>query len=84
MNIAYLIYQAERPKTVAEQRDTDRRAGELAMTMNRLLGRRRARRSALDTAGVPVDILCATNCFSVDTKRSVEGSGVGQPADVCG
>jgi hypothetical protein len=30
MNPNYLIYQAERPRSVAEQRDEDRRVGETA------------------------------------------------------
>ena len=30
MNIAYLLYQAERPRSAAEQREIDAAAGELA------------------------------------------------------
>jgi hypothetical protein len=37
MNTAYLIYQAERPKTAAEQRQIDRSHGELAKSLARLL-----------------------------------------------
>lgn len=33
MNISYLIYQAERQRSVAEQRETDVMAGELAATI---------------------------------------------------
>jgi hypothetical protein len=36
MNISYLIYQAERPKTAAEQREADVRAGEMAGAFARL------------------------------------------------
>jgi hypothetical protein len=35
MNISYLIYQAERPRTVAVQRAIDRSAGELAASLAR-------------------------------------------------
>lgn len=30
MNISYLLYQAERPRSATEQREADMRAGELA------------------------------------------------------
>ena len=30
MNISYLIYEAERPRSMAEQREADVRAGEMA------------------------------------------------------
>ena len=36
MNISYLIYQAERPRNAAEQREADMRAGELAAAFGRL------------------------------------------------
>jgi hypothetical protein len=36
MNIAYLIYQAERPRSVAEQREADIQVGELAASAARL------------------------------------------------
>ena len=35
MNISYLIYEAERPKTVAEQRTTDIQTGRLAANVAR-------------------------------------------------
>jgi hypothetical protein len=35
MNISYLIYQAERTRTAAEQRAIDRSAGELAASLAR-------------------------------------------------
>jgi len=35
MNISYLIYQAERTKTTSEQREIDRRTGELAASLAR-------------------------------------------------
>ena len=36
MNISYLIYQAERPRSMAEQREADVRAGEMAAAVARL------------------------------------------------
>jgi hypothetical protein len=36
MNIGYLIYEAERPKSVAEQRAADLHTGELAASIARL------------------------------------------------
>lgn len=36
MNISYLIYAAERPRTAAEQREADAQAGELAAATARL------------------------------------------------
>ncbi|MGH3206484.1 MAG: hypothetical protein ACRDNO_01850 [Trebonia sp.] len=36
MNITYLIYEAERPRSMAEQRETDARAGEFAAAVARL------------------------------------------------
>ncbi len=36
MNIAYLIYEAERPRSTAEQRAADARAGEMAAAFARL------------------------------------------------
>lgn len=36
MNISYLIYQAERPRSTAEQREADVRAGELAAAFGRI------------------------------------------------
>jgi hypothetical protein len=36
MNISYLIYQAERPRSRAEQREADARAGEMAAAAGRL------------------------------------------------
>jgi hypothetical protein len=42
MNIGYLIYQAERPRTAAERRADDVRRGELAKALSQVLrGRRR-------------------------------------------
>lgn len=35
MNISYLIYQAERPRSSAEQREADVQAGELAASIAR-------------------------------------------------
>jgi hypothetical protein len=40
MNIAYLIYQAERKPSAAEQRDIDTRRGELASGLAHLMSRR--------------------------------------------
>jgi len=36
MNITYLIYEAERPRSMAEQRAADERAGQLASAVARL------------------------------------------------
>jgi hypothetical protein len=36
MNISYLIYQAERPWSPAEQREADARAGEMAAAFARI------------------------------------------------
>jgi len=36
MNISYLIYEAERPRTIAEQREADVRVGEFAAAVARL------------------------------------------------
>jgi hypothetical protein len=36
MNISYLLYQAERPRSAAEQREADVQAGELAACAARL------------------------------------------------
>ena len=54
MNSNYLIYEAERPRSTAEQRETDAQAGQLAATVARLghslrhraTGKRNARRDA--------------------------------------
>jgi hypothetical protein len=36
MNISYLIYEAERPRSMTEQREADVRAGEMAAAVARL------------------------------------------------
>jgi hypothetical protein len=36
MNITYLIYEAERPRSMAEQREADAQAGEIAAAVVRL------------------------------------------------
>jgi hypothetical protein len=36
MNTTYLIYQAERPRSTAEQREADARAGEIAAALARI------------------------------------------------
>ena len=54
MNITYLIYEAERPRSTAEQREADMQAGQLAATVARLghslrhpaTGKQNARRAA--------------------------------------
>ena len=59
MNISYLIYEAERPRSIAERRETDARAGELAAAVTRLghslrhpaTGKRYARRDGQRLAG---------------------------------
>jgi len=62
MNISYLIYQAERPRSVAEQREADVRAGEMAAAVARLgrslrhavTGKQDARREGQRPAGATV------------------------------
>jgi hypothetical protein len=62
MNITYLIYEAERPRSMAEQRETDARAGEFAAAVARLgrslrhpaAGKRNARRDAQRRVGATV------------------------------
>jgi len=62
MNMSYLIYQAERPRSVAEQREADVRAGELAAAITRfgrslrhsVSGNQDARRAGQHPAGVTV------------------------------
>jgi hypothetical protein len=52
MNFTYMIYEAERPRSMAEQREADVRAGQLAAAVARLghslrhpaTGKRHARR----------------------------------------
>jgi hypothetical protein len=58
MNITYMVYEAERPRNMAEQREADAKAGEMAAAVARLghslrhpvtgkrSGRRDGRRSA--------------------------------------
>ena len=71
MNLGYLIYQAERPRTAAELRDEAVRSGELAKALSDVLhGLRRVRRPAharpAHPVGRPVENLCATICVRVD------------------
>jgi hypothetical protein len=62
MNITYLIYEAERPRSMMEQRETDARAGELAAAVARLgrslrhpaTGKRNARQGARRPVGATV------------------------------
>jgi hypothetical protein len=62
MNISYLIYQAERPRSAAEQREADVQAGELAAAVARLgrslrhpvTGNQDARREGRRPAGTPL------------------------------
>lgn len=58
MNISYLIYQAEWSRSVAEQREADVRAGELAAAVARFGRSRRhsedARREGQHPTGVTV------------------------------
>ena len=62
MNITYLIYEAERPRSMAEQREMDARAGEFAAAVARLgrslrhpgKGRRSARRDSRRPVGATV------------------------------
>jgi hypothetical protein len=70
MNIAYLIYQAERPRTATELREEAIRTGEFAKALSDLLHGRRVRRPAQARpaypTGRPVENLCATICARVD------------------
>jgi hypothetical protein len=50
MNLTYLMYQAERPRSAAEQRAEDTRRGELAMALTRVL---RGRRQVSHAAAAP-------------------------------
>ena len=62
MNSNYLIYEAERPRSMTEQRETDARAGEFAAAVGRLgrslrhpaTGKRNARQDARRPAGATV------------------------------
>ena len=62
MNSTYLMYEAERPQSTAEQRETDARAGEFAAAAARLgrslrqpaTGKRNARRDSRRPAGTAV------------------------------
>ena len=62
MNITYLIYEAERPRSMAEQREMDARAGEFAAAVARLgrslrhpaEGRRSARQDSRRPVGATV------------------------------
>jgi hypothetical protein len=59
MNISYLLYQAERPRTAAQQREADIQAGQLAAAIGRaghslrhaVTGGAPARRAHARTAG---------------------------------
>jgi hypothetical protein len=62
MNIMYLMYEAERSRSTAEQRETGARAGELAAAVARLgrslrhpaTGKRNARQDSQRPAGTAV------------------------------
>ena len=58
MNISYLMYQAERPKSAAEQRETDVLTGQLAASVARaahpLTGRRSRKQAARRSAAAAV------------------------------
>jgi hypothetical protein len=62
MNITYLIYEAERPRSMAEQREADVRAGEFAAAVARLgrslrhpvTGKQDARRDSQRPVGATV------------------------------
>jgi hypothetical protein len=62
MNITYLIYEAERPRSMAEQREADVRAGEFAAAVTRIgrslrhpaMGRHSARRDGKRPIGATV------------------------------
>jgi hypothetical protein len=50
VSFTYLIYQAERPRSAAEQRAEDTRRGELAMALSRVLRGRHATVPAVGSA----------------------------------
>ena len=62
MNSNYLIYEAERPRSMTEQRETDARTGEFAAAVGRLgrslrhpgTGKRNARRDSRRPVGATV------------------------------
>jgi len=62
MNSNYLIYEAERPRSMTEQRETDARTGEFAAAVGRLgrslrhpaTGKRNARQGARRPVGATV------------------------------
>ena len=62
MNITYLVYSAERPRGIAEQREADMRTGEFAATFAHLghslrhpvMGKRVARRGGQRRASTTV------------------------------
>ena len=62
MNITYSMYEAERPRSTAEQREADARAGEFAAGVARLgrslrhpgTGKRNARRDSRRPVGATV------------------------------
>jgi hypothetical protein len=77
MNLSYLIYQAERPRSAAEQRAEDARRGELAMALTRVLrGRRQVSPTAPTvpaTSAVParpaLTVLSGTDAITVPAPR---------------
>ena len=62
MNSNYLIYEAERPRSMTEQRETDARTGEFAAAVGRLgrslrhpaTGKRNARQGARRPVGATI------------------------------
>jgi hypothetical protein len=62
MNITYLIYEAERPRSTTEQREADVRAGEFAAAVTRIgrllrhpaAGKNYARRDGKRPAGTTI------------------------------
>ena len=67
MNISYLVYQAERPRSAFEQREADVRAGELAAAVARfwrslrhsVTGNKGARRQSQRPATATFSCSCA-------------------------
>jgi hypothetical protein len=61
MNIGYLIYQAERPMSGAEQRAADDRRGELAAALSRW--RRRGRQASPVTSVTATGLATSTTAL---------------------
>ena len=83
MNLTYLMYQAERPRSAAEQRAEDTRRGELAMALTRVLrGRRRVSPAAVAAPAVPVAV-AARPALTVLSGTAATVVPAPRPAPAC-